>query len=39
MIHILEHCALDTLKLLPLLFLSYLLVEYAEHRMTGFSLK
>lgn len=35
MIHILEHCALDTLKLLPLLFLSYLLVEYAEHRMTG----
>ncbi len=35
MIHILEHCVTDTLKVLPLLFLSYILVEYIEHRMTS----
>lgn len=28
----LEHTAVDTLKLLPLLFLTYLLMEYLEHR-------
>ena len=35
MIHILEHCVTDTLMVLPLLFLSYILVEYIEHRMSS----
>lgn len=33
-IHILEHSLLDTLKLVPFLFLTYLLMEYIEHRTT-----
>ena len=32
MIHILEHSLLDTLKLVPFLFLTYLVMEYLEHR-------
>lgn len=32
---ILFDSVIDTLKLLPFLFLSYLVVEYAEHRMSG----
>ena len=35
MIHILEHCVTDTLMVLPLLFLSYILVEYIVHRMSS----
>lgn len=31
-IHILEHSFIDSLKLLPFLFLTYLLMEYLEHR-------
>jgi len=33
-IHILEHSVLDTLKLLPFLLLTYLLMEYLEHKMS-----
>lgn len=32
MLHIIEHSLLDTLKLVPFLFLTYLLMEYIEHR-------
>lgn len=31
-VHILEHSLLDTLKLVPFLFLTYLLMEFIEHR-------
>jgi hypothetical protein len=34
-IDILTECVADCLKLLPFLYLSYLLVEYAEHRMSS----
>lgn len=33
--HILLHSLLDTLKIIPFLFLSYLLMEYLEHRADG----
>jgi len=33
-LHILEHSALDTLKLLPFLLLTYLFMEYLEHKMS-----
>ena len=33
-LHILEHSVLDTLKLLPFLLLTYLLMEYLEHKMS-----
>ena len=32
MLHALEHAFLDTLKLLPVLFLTYLLLEWIEHK-------
>lgn len=32
MLHVLEHAILDTLRLLPFLFLTYLAMEYLEHR-------
>lgn len=35
LLHCLEHSLLDCLKQLPLLFLSYLIVEYAEHKMSS----
>lgn len=31
-VHILEHTLLDSLRLLPVLFLVYLLIEYLEHK-------
>lgn len=31
-LHILEHSLLDTLKLVPFLFLTYLIMEYIEHK-------
>lgn len=34
MLHILEHSLLDTLKLVPFLFLTYLLMEFIEHKTT-----
>lgn len=32
MLHAIEHTLIDSLKLLPFLFLTYLLIEYLEHR-------
>lgn len=32
MLHIIEHSLLDTIKLLPFLFLTYLAMEYLEHK-------
>lgn len=34
-LHILEHSLLDTLKLIPFLLLTYLLMEYLEHKMSS----
>ncbi|MBR5798835.1 MAG: arsenic efflux protein [Lachnospiraceae bacterium] len=31
-VHVLEHTIIDNLKLLPILFLTYLVMEYIEHR-------
>lgn len=31
-LHVLEHALLDTVKLVPFLFLTYLVMEYLEHR-------
>ena len=31
-LHILEHTLLDTLKILPFLFITYLIMEYIEHK-------
>lgn len=33
MLHILEHTILDTIKLFPFLFITYLIMEYIEHKM------
>ena len=35
LLHTLLHTLLDTAKLLPFLFLTYLLMEYLEHRADG----
>ena len=35
LIHILEHTLIDTLKILPFLFLTYLLMEYLEYHAMG----
>lgn len=32
MLHILEHTLLDTIKLIPFLFIAYLLMEFLEHK-------
>lgn len=34
LLHVLEHSLEESLKILPFLFLSYLLVEYMEHKMS-----
>ena len=33
-LHVLEHTALETLRLLPFLFITYLLMEYIEHKVS-----
>lgn len=35
LLHVLEHSLEESLKILPFLFFSYLLVEYMEHKMSG----
>lgn len=35
MLHLIEHAFLDTVKLLPFLYLTYLVMEYLEHRLEG----
>ena len=32
MLHVLEHTLIDTIKLLPFLFLAYLVIEYIEQK-------
>ncbi|MBE5819430.1 MAG: hypothetical protein E7310_01155 [Clostridiales bacterium] len=34
-LHVLEHTLLDSLKILPFLFLTYLVMEYLEHKMNN----
>lgn len=34
LVHVLEHSLLDTLKIVPFLFLTYLLMEFIEHKTT-----
>ena len=38
-IHVLEHAILDSLNLLPFLFITYIIMEYIEHKMTDKSKK
>lgn len=38
-IHVIWHAILDCLKLLPFLFITYILMEYIEHKMTNKSKK
>ena len=38
-IHVLWHAIVDSLKLLPFLFITYILMEYIEHKMTDRSKK
>lgn len=33
MLHLIEHTILDTIKLLPFLFITYLIMEYIEHKL------
>lgn len=33
MLHIIEHSILDTIKLIPFLFITYLIMEYIEHKL------
>ena len=37
MLHILEHTAIDSFRLLPFLFLTYIVMEYIEHKMSAHS--
>lgn len=32
LLHVLEHSFIDTLKLVPFLFMTYLVMEYIEHK-------
>ena len=35
MIHVIEHTILDTIKLIPFLFVTFLLIEYIEHKINN----
>lgn len=35
MLHILEHSVIDSLKIVPFLFITYLIIEYIVHRSSG----
>jgi len=37
MVHILEHTIIDTIKLLPFLYITYLIMEYIENKTTEHS--
>ena len=37
MLHILEHTIIDTIKLLPFLYITYLIMEYIENKTTEHS--
>lgn len=35
LLHVLEHTAIDTVKILPFLLIAYLVMEYIEHKTTN----
>lgn len=35
MLHVIEHTILDTIKLIPFLFITFLLIEYIEHKINN----
>ena len=37
MLHLLEHTIIDTIKLLPFLYITYLIMEYIENKTTEHS--
>ena len=38
-IHIIEHSFLDTINLIPFLFIAFLIIEYIEHKLSSKSKK
>ena len=35
LVHVLKHTIIDTIKILPFLFIAYLIMEYIEHNTTS----